>query len=319
MSKYRMHLPQLDGRLFLTDGGIETTLIFHDGFELPFFAAFHLLRTGLGRRALISYYERYLAVAKAHRLGFIMESPTWRASADWGNKLGYSRSDLATANRDSIALMAELRASHESPQMPIVISGCIGPRGDGYDPGQVMSPEEAADYHSDQLRAFAAAEADMVTAITMTNVNEAVGITRAAQAEHMPVAISFTVETDGALPTGQSLSAAIEEVDGATGSGPVYYMINCAHPTHFDKVLAEDFNWKHRLRGLRANASKLSHQELNDASELDAGNPVELGSDYATLVTRLPRINILGGCCGTDHRHIEEIAKACKPSSTVAA
>ena len=181
-----------------------------------------------------------------------------------------------------------------------------------------MSPEEAADYHAHQLRVFAASAADMVTAITMTNVNEAVGIARAAQAEHMPVAISFTVETDGALPTGQALSAAIEEVDAATGSGPEYYMINCAHPTHFDRVLEQDFTCAHRLRGLRANASKLSHQELNDASELDSGNPVELGSNYAELVTRLPRINILGGCCGTDHRHVEEIAKACKPNSAVA-
>jgi S-methylmethionine-dependent homocysteine/selenocysteine methylase len=319
MSKYRMHLPQLDGRLFLTDGGIETTLIFHDGFKLPYFAAFHLLRTPDGRAALKAYYERYLAIAKSDGIGFVLESPTWRASADWGNKLGYSPAELDAANRESIALMSELRAAHESETMPIVISGCVGPRGDGYDPGQVMSPKEAASYHADQVRVFAAAGTDMVTAITMTNANEAIGITRAAQSHDMAVAISFTLETDGRLPTGQALGEAIMQVDSATGSGPVYYMINCAHPTHFDRKLEKAGKWIGRLAGLRCNASKRSHQELNDAPDLDAGNPHELGSEYASLLSRFPQINVVGGCCGTDHRHLQEIAKACRQADEAAA
>jgi S-methylmethionine-dependent homocysteine/selenocysteine methylase len=319
MSKHRMHLPQLDGRLFLTDGGIETTLIFHDGFELPYFAAFHLLRTPDGRAALKAYYERYLAIAKSDGIGFVLESPTWRASADWGNKLGYSPAELDAANRESIALMSELRAAHESETMPIVISGCVGPRGDGYDPGQVMSPKEAASYHADQVRVFAAAGTDMVTAITMTNANEAIGITRAAQSHDMAVAISFTLETDGRLPTGQALGEAIMQVDSATGSGPVYYMINCAHPTHFDRKLEKAGKWIGRLAGLRCNASKRSHQELNDAPDLDAGNPHELGSEYASLLSRFPQINVVGGCCGTDHRHLQEIAKACRQADEAAA
>jgi S-methylmethionine-dependent homocysteine/selenocysteine methylase len=310
-AKYRDALPQRDGTLFLTDGGIETTLIFQDGFELPYFAAFHLLRDAKGREALTRYYERYIAIAKAEHMGFVLESPTWRASADWGDKLGYSAADIVAVNRDSVELMHELRARHETATLPMVVSGCVGPRGDGYDPGQVMSALDAERYHRQQIVAFADARADMVSAITMTNANEAIGITRAAAKTGMPVVISFTVETDGRLPTGQSLVDAICEVDVVTGKGPAYYMINCAHPTHFDEVLRSE-PWTRRLGGLRANASRRSHQELNDSADLDAGNPMELGGQYRALVQRHPQINVLGGCCGTDHRHIECIALACR-------
>jgi S-methylmethionine-dependent homocysteine/selenocysteine methylase len=309
--KHRRHLPQCDGKLFLTDGGIETTLIFLEGLELPHFAAFDLLRDRAGWEALRKYYERYLAIAVANRVGFVLESATWRASADWGQKLGYSREALAEANRDSITLLVELRNSHESSATPIVISGCLGPRGDGYDPGALMSVKEAQAYHAEQVAVFADTEADMVSAITMTNINEAVGLTRAAIAARMPVAISFTVETDGKLPTGHSLQEAIEAVDAATASAPAYYMINCAHPTHFDSVVAKGGAWRARIAGLRANASVKSHAELNESTELDSGNPRELGAQYRALRKLLPKLTVLGGCCGTDHRHLEEICTAC--------
>ena len=208
--------------------------------------------------------------------------------------------------------MQELRAEFETARSPIVISGCVGPRGDGYDPGQVMSPQEAEFYHAPQIRTFSEAGVDVVTAITMTNTNEAIGITRAAQAAGVPPVISFTVETDGRLPAGQGLREAIEEVDAATGSGPVYYMINCAHPTHFQGALAELGATVKRVRGLRANASKQSHQELNEALDLDDGDPVELAGQYRDLCQRHPQINVLGGCCGTDHRHVAQIGAACK-------
>jgi S-methylmethionine-dependent homocysteine/selenocysteine methylase len=312
MTKYRTHLPQLDGRLFLTDGGIETTLIFHDGFELPHFAAFDLLREARGRAALRDYYARYAAIARREGFGFILESPTWRASADWGEKLGYTDAALAAANSDSIALMVELRQEFETARSPMVISGCVGPRGDGYDPGAVMSQAEAEAYHGRQVRSFDEAGADMVTAITMTNANEAIGVARAARKSDLPVAISFTLETDGHLPTGQALKEAIAEVDAATANAPAYYMINCAHPTHFENVLAGDA-WVERVRGLRANASKRSHRELNEAPDLDDGDPVELAGQYRDLRRRFGHINVLGGCCGTDHRHIEQIAQACRP------
>lgn len=312
MTRYWTRLPQLDGGLFLTDGGIETTLIFHDGFELPYFAAFDLLRGDFGRTALRRYYERYITIARREGVGFILESPTWRASADWGDKLGYSAAALARANRESIALMHELRATYATGRTPMVVSGCVGPRGDGYDPGQVMSAKEAELYHAAQVRAFAESGADMVTAITMTNSAEAIGIVRAAQQADLPSAISFTVETDGRLPTGQGLAAAIAEVDAATDQGPAYYMINCAHPTHFAGMLIQGFAWMGRVRGLRANASRRSHQELNDSPDLDDGDPVELGRQYRELCRRHPQLTVLGGCCGTDHRHLEQIGASCR-------
>jgi S-methylmethionine-dependent homocysteine/selenocysteine methylase len=312
MSKYRNRLPQLAGGLFLTDGGIETSLIFLDGFDLPYFAAFHLLREKKGRDALTRYYERYIAIAKADGTGFILESPTWRASADWGDKLAYTRDDIAAVNRDSIDLMLDLRARHETARTPMVVSGCVGPRGDGYDPGQAMTADEAEAYHAHQIDAFAEAGADMITAITMTSAEEAIGVARAARKASMPVALSFTLETDGSLPTGQALVDAIADVDDATANAPAYYMINCAHPTHFAQTLPAGEDWTKRIRGIRANASRRSHQELNDAPDLDAGDPIEFGGEYRDLLRRHPQLNILGGCCGTDHRHIECISLACR-------
>ncbi len=310
MTKYRQNLPQLTNRLFLTDGGIETTIIYHDGIDLPYFAVFDLLKTERGTQVLREYYSRHAAIARANDLGFILESPTWRASADWGVKLGYTPSALADINRQSIAFLETLRKDFETAQCPMPISGCIGPRGDGYDPGRLMSEAEAEDYHSGQAQVFAATAADMATAITMTNINEAVGVARAAKAAAMPAAISFTVETDGRLPSGELLREAIELVDARTGSAPAYYMVNCAHPTHFDSKLVEA-DWTKRIRGIRANASSCSHAELDRATELDAGNPVELGRQYRAIRDRHSHINVLGGCCGTDHRHVEQIALAC--------
>jgi S-methylmethionine-dependent homocysteine/selenocysteine methylase len=312
MSKYRKELPQLSGGLFLTDGGLETTLIFHDEIELPYFAAFHLLRHDAGRDALTRYFERYIAIATSDGCGFILESPTWRASTDWGDKLGYTHDEIAAVNRQSIRLMLDLRDRHETASTPMVVSGCVGPRGDGYDPGQVMSASEAEAYHVHQIVAFAESGADMVTAITMTNANESVGVAQAAAKAGMPVAISFTLETDGRLPTGQALADAVREVDAATANGPAYYMINCAHPLHFQDTLRAGGGWTARIRGIRANASRRSHQELNEAPDLDAGDPMELGSQYRGLLRQHPQINVLGGCCGTDHRHIESISHACR-------
>lgn len=200
----------------------------------------------------------------------------------------------------------------------MVVSGCIGPRGDGYVAGEVMPEDAAESYHALQVSAFAEAGADMVTAITMTNTNEAIGIARAARKVGMPLALSFTLETDGRLPTGQTLSEAIMRVDEATANGPAYYMINCAHPTHFDHVLNAGETWIKRLRGLRANSSRMSHAELDNAPELDIGDPLELGGQYADLRRRFPHINVLGGCCGTDHRHVDCISTACRGAAQAA-
>jgi S-methylmethionine-dependent homocysteine/selenocysteine methylase len=313
MATYRDNLPQLGGRLFLTDGGIETTLIFHEGLDLPDFAAFHLLKTPGGEAALRKYFRTYADIAERYGTGLILESATWRANSDWGARLGYTSDELIEANRQAVLLLEDVRDEYDADQLPIVISGCIGPRGDGYVPASAMSAQDAEAYHRIQVETFADTEADMVCAITMNYSAEAVGIVRAARRAAMPVAISFTVETDGRLPTSQTLRSAIEEVDRETDGYAAYYAINCAHPTHFEHVLGEGGAWVARLRGVRANASRKSHAELNESPELDTGNPAELGADYARLMTRVRQLNVMGGCCGTDHRHIERIAEACVP------
>jgi S-methylmethionine-dependent homocysteine/selenocysteine methylase len=313
MAQYRHNLPQLSGDLFLTDGGLETTLIFHDGLDLPSFAAFDLLKHQAGYQALQKYFRTYAAMARNYQVGLILESATWRANPDWGTKLGYSNTTLAECDRLAIELLHNIRQEYETQQNPMVISGCLGPRGDGYIPTDAMTADEAQRYHQPQIATFRDADADLVTAMTMNYVEEAIGITLAAQAAEMPVVISFTVETDGKLPTGQSLKDAIQQVDAATNNGPVYYMINCAHPTHFADTLVAGEPWLERIRGLRANASTKSHTELNESESLDDGNPAELGSQYRDLKTKLQNLNVLGGCCGTDDRHLEAICKACLP------
>jgi homocysteine S-methyltransferase len=307
--QYRQALPQLKGGIFLADGGLETTLVFEDGIDLPCFAAFPLLDGDEGRATLRGYFARYLGIAARNGVGFVLDTPTWRANADWGAKVGYDAAALARINRDAVTFIADLRAHLANAGQPIVLSAVIGPRGDGYVAGTEMSVAEAERYHSAQVASFADTAADMISAITMTNVPEATGIARAAKAAKMPVVISFTVETDGKLPSGTTLGAAIEAVDAATGGYPAYYMINCAHPTHFESVLRG--SWINRIGGIRANASTKSHAELDAATSLDAGNPQELGQQYRALRKLLPRATVLGGCCGTDHRHVEHICHAC--------
>jgi S-methylmethionine-dependent homocysteine/selenocysteine methylase len=299
-------LPQLEGGLFLTDGGIETTLIFHQGLELPAFAAFVLLRDEAGTDELRRYYAPYLELAREQGVGLVLESPTWRASPRWAAELGVSEQELDDLNRRAIALMEELR---DEAGGVAVISGCVGPQDDGYDPTTRLSAAGAQDYHATQIATFADTAADMVTAITMTYADEAVGLARAAGAAGMPVVISFTLETDGRLPSGQALGEAIAEVDAATDPVPAYYMINCAHPTHFEAVLETGEAWPSRIGGLRANASTKSHAELDEAEQLDEGDPADLGARHAALRDKLPKLNVLGGCCGTDHRHVGEIIR----------
>ena len=307
--RYRDHLPQLDGGLFLTDAGLETELVFHDGLDLPLFAAFDVLKDEAGTERLRRYYRQFAALARERGVGLVLESPTWRASPRWAREIGYSDAQLDELNRKAIALMEEVREEYESPDTPFVISGQIGPQDDGYNPAEMLTADAAQSYHATQIDTFADTAADMVTALTMTYADEAVGIARAAAAAGLPVALSFTVETDGRLPSGQELGEAIGEVDEATDAGPVYYMINCAHPTHFAGAIAGDEPWVARVRGLRANASKCSHAELDEATELDEGDPVDLGARYLDLRTKLPQLTVLGGCCGTDFRHVERIAQ----------
>ena len=308
MSKYRHRLPQLRGELFLTDGGLETTLVFHEGLALPSFAAFDLLKDDTGIAVLRAYFDRYAAIARTQGAGLLLETPTWRANPDWAAKLGYDTMALADANRRAVGLLLEVRSAFGGGQL--VISGNLGPRGDGYQTGTRMSAAEAEAYHAPQIRVFAETDADMVAAFTMTYAEEAIGIVRAAGAAGMPVAIAFTTETDGRLPSGEALDQAITRTDDATGGAPAYYMINCAHPTHLVGALQRDGAWRERVRGLRANASRRSHAELDESPDLDAGDPDELARQYDELRAAFPKLTVAGGCCGTDHRHVEAIGRA---------
>jgi S-methylmethionine-dependent homocysteine/selenocysteine methylase len=311
MAKYRKNLPQLSNEIFLTDGGLETTLIFHEGLELPEFAAFYLLKSEEGIEHLREYYRKYAALALDYGAGFVLESVTWRANSDWGKKLGLTEKELADLNRKAIDFLSEIRDELETEKSKMVISGCIGPRGDGYVPTDLMTAEEAENYHAPQVKIFSSTQADLISAFTINYVEEAIGIVRVAEKAGMPVVISFTVETDGKLPTGQTLREAIESVDAATNNYPAYYMINCAHPTHFEEALEAGEAWTKRIRGVRANSSVKSHAELDESTELDEGNPRELGQQYRQLLRKLTNLRVLGGCCGTDFRHVKEIAAAC--------
>ncbi|BCH25621.1 homocysteine S-methyltransferase family protein [Mesorhizobium sp. L-8-3] len=313
MAKYRHALPLAERDAFLSDGGLETTLIFHEGVDLPHFASFTLLSTQEGRRQLEAYYARYLAIARKRGVGFILDTPTWRANADWGALLDHDAVTLDRVNRQAVTFLESLRAQWEGPSTPCLINGVVGPRGDGYKAGR-MEADEAEDYHGVQIGSFANSAADMVSAVTMNTVGEAIGIARAARAQSMPCVVSFTVETDGRLADGTSLQEAIESVDRQTDGSPAYFMINCAHPTHFAHALENGEPWLARVQGVRANASSRSHQELDESTTLDEGDPVDLGRRYVALRRSLPALRVLGGCCGTDHRHIAAICEAVLPA-----
>lgn len=305
-----MRIQQLidTNRFFLSDGGLETYMTFDKGYDLPCFSAAVLLDSAQGRADLTAYMERYIGIAKATGRGFVLDVPTWRAGTAWAGPLGQTLHDLMDTNARAVAFMRDLRDRHETPACPILVNGLVGPAGDAYAPDTEITAQDALLTHAPQIHALGKAGVDLISAMTLTHAGEAIGIVRAALEIDLPVVIAFTLETDGRLPSGQPLGEAIAEVDAATKSGPIYYMINCAHPDHFRDVLDTDAAWTRRIGGLRSNASRLSHAELDAAEKLDDGDPVELGQLSAELLARLPNIRVVGGCCGTDHRHVGCIA-----------
>jgi len=302
-------LPHQSDNLFLTDAGFETWMLFVKKFNMPHFAAFPLLQNKEARVAIREYFSDFLALARKNNTGFVLDTNTWRANPDWAKLLGYNLDDLAAVNRDAVRFAEELRKDLGAG-LNVLINGVVGPRGDGYDAGTVMSVSEAEEYHGFQVDVLAHSKVDMISAITMTNANEAIGISRAAYEADIPCVISFTLETDGALPNGQSLADAIAETDSRQAARPAYYMINCAHPDHFSTMLDGAGSWVNRIHGIRANASRMSHTELDACEVLDDGNPQELGNLSGDLIRLLPKLNVFGGCCGTDHRHVEHMCRA---------
>lgn len=305
MTRYRNDLPQMDGSLFLTDAGLETDLIFNHGIEIREFAAHTLLPDPAGRAAVARYFEGFLALAREMDAGLVLDTVTWKAHRHWAADLGETPAQLRAANEDAVALAAELRERAGNPR-PVVLNAVIGPRGDAYRPERRIEAADAEAYYAEQLGWLAPTAIDMVTGLTFNQASEAAGLVRAARTAGLPVAISFTVETNGRLPDGQPLREAIEQVDAATDAGAAYFMVNCAHPDHFAGALGD---WARRVRGVRANASRRSHAELDEAPDLDAGDPHELGRLYADLAQRLPWLNVFGACCGGDLRHVTCIAR----------
>ena len=309
MKKYRDQLPQLSSKTFMTDGGLETDLIFNKGLDLPEFAAFDLLKSSEGKQILRNYFEDYLVIAKKKCQGFVLEAPTYRANPDWIIKIGYALDELQGIHNTAVKELEDLRNEFEDDHFKVPISVCIGPRGDGYVPSSIMTAEQAEKYHSAQIQAVANTNADLVSALTINYNDEAIGIVKAAKKHHMPVVISYTLETDGNLPSGQSLKDAIISLDEITDNYTSYFMINCAHPEHFKRVLNPKEPWTDRIKGLRANASKKSHAELDQSETLDIGDKKELAQEYCNLRSYLPDLHIIGGCCGTDSTHLETICE----------
>ena len=302
-------LKQFGKGLWLTDAGLETAMIFLEGIDLPQFAAFTLLDSAEGQEALLRYNTSFLNEAKTLDAGFLLDTVTWRASAGWGQVLGLTPAEIDQVNRTAVAQAKRLQTDRSGNGQQILINGVIGPHGDAYAPDQMLSAEDAENYHRRQVGVLAASGVDLITAMTLSSHDEAIGIARAAQAVNQPVALSFTVETDGLLISGMTLQEAIYRTDEATNGTPIWYGINCAHPDHFRHVLSGD--WVHRIGSVRANASRLSHAELDEALQLDDGNIDELAQDYKKLLHLLPGLRVVGGCCGTDLRHLAAIGQSC--------
>ncbi|MXQ06683.1 homocysteine S-methyltransferase family protein [Alphaproteobacteria bacterium GH1-50] len=301
-------LPQLDGRHMTCGGGFETWLQYVDGFELRHFCAFELLNDPRGRDCLADYHRKLVEAAVGNGFGVINEGLHYRASRDWGELIGFSREALEEINIRGIEFYRDFAREYESPETPMLVGGVIGPRGDAYNVGRTPDAAEAEEYHAEQIATFKKAGADIVTAATFSSVEEAIGLSRAAKAAGMPVVISFFVARGGRLKGGESLEEAIGKVDAATGNAPAYYMINCTHPTEFTPGL-DDGAWTRRLGGFMPNAVAMETLDLCKLGHLEDGDPEELGGQMAELARRFPHINVWGGCCGTDGRHIGEITR----------
>ena len=286
--------PDMRGKLMTTGGGFETWMQYVDGFELRHFCGFELLNDARGLSCLRDYHRKIVEAAVANEFGVINEGLHYRASRDWGDITGYSREGLEEINIRGVEFYRDFVREYASPETPMLIGGAIGPQGD--------------DYHSEQILTFRKAGVDHVTAMTFSSVEEAIGLARAAKSADMPVVVSFIASNRGRLRGGETLEEAITRVDAATGNTPKYYMINCTHPTEFEPGLTPG-DWTLRLGGFMPNAVAMETLDLCKLGHLEDGDPRELGAQMAGLALRFPHINVWGGCCGTDGRHIGEITR----------
>jgi homocysteine S-methyltransferase len=301
-------LPQLNGHLMTSGGGFETWMQYVDGFTLRHFCGFELLNDKRGEACLRDYHRKLVEAAVANGFGVINEGVHYRASRDWGALTGYSREGLEEINIRGIEFYRDFAREYGSAETPMLVGGVIGPRGDAYNIGRTPDAAEAEDYHSEQIATFRKAGASHITAMTFSSVEEAIGLARAAKAAEMPVVVSFIVGRGGRLLGGETIEEAFTRVDAATGSAPAYYMINCTHPTEFVPGLTDGV-WTKRLGGFLPNAVAMETLDLCKLGHLEDGDPAELGGQMAELAKWFPHVNVWGGCCGTDGRHIGEITR----------
>jgi len=295
--------------LFLTEGGIETEIIYKHGFELPEFAMFTLLENPRAVGVMRDMFRRQLDVAAEFAMSVLLTGLDYRASPDWGARLGYSQHGLAEINIRAIEFLREIASEYHEQIPRILIGGIIGPRGDAYQLNKTITSVEAEDYHAVQLATLKAAKVDFACALTFNNTPEAIGVARAATTIGVPLTVSLTVNSNGRLKSGPTVAEAVKSIDAEAGkSAPAFYMLNCSHPVEFEPALTEGA-WLERLRGFRPNASKMEKIALCKLGHLEEGNPVELGRLMGDLARRIPHMDIWGGCCGTGETHLREIAK----------
>lgn len=301
--------PRLEGKFYLTEGGTETEIMYKWGFELPEFAMFTLLDNPEADEVIRNMFRRYLDVAAKHNTGVLLNGHDYRASPDWSAKLGYSAEGLREIQHRVIAFLDDLRAEYADRVSDVYVAACIGPRGDAYGTGDAITADEAEDYHSVQLHNLDGTAADMVVAATFNNIPEAIGVIRASIGVGIPIGVSLTLTPEGRLRSGPSLREAIETIDEATGGSAAWFGTNCSHPLEFEPALADQGSWLERLRYVRPNAARMDKIALCSLGHLEDGDPVELGAQMGEVAQRLPRADILGGCCGTDERHLAQIAQ----------
>lgn len=303
--------PVRDGVIYLTEGGFETELMYLHGFELPCFAAFTLLDSAKGRAALRGLYARTCDVAAEEGTGVLLGWLNYRASPDWGAKLGLSPAGLAEATLRSIDFLEDLRRDYAGQIPDFLINDGIGPRGDAYGTGGAITETEAEDYHSVQIATLKGSAVDVIWAATQNNVAEVIGMARAAQAQGMELAVSWSLNSASRLSSGPTLAEAVETVDAAVPGAVAWHSLNCSHPLEFEPALTPG-GWQDRLRCIRPNAAAMDKIALCKLGHLEDGDPQELGAQMGALARRYPHFDIWGGCCGTDHRHLAEIARNVK-------
>ncbi len=288
--------------LVLTDGAIETRAVYEFHRDLTDLEVFTLLGDAQGREILHTIYSTYAQIAAKFNVPMQLGTPTWRASRNWTG-------DVAEVNAQAVALVREVASSTGAR---VVIAGVIGPSSDGYDPSGALNTEDAVTYHREQASALASAGVDLLYAPTFPVTDELQGAARAMSEMKLPFAVAPMLHADGKMPDGTTLAAAIARLDEDAAARPWHYMLGCLYPTHAATALESLFRsapaLAHRVVGLKANGSPLPPESLDGSTTLQTTAPDVFARDLWECAQNFG-LHVLGGCCGTDTRHIEALAE----------